>query len=400
MTRKALRVEPGVGVHGLFVIFGVSLSAFFPFRAIYLRSRGLSSSDIGVVIALMAVGGLVTSPLWGHFADTRIGRVRALQFGTTGAAVMALSLNRVSGLWDIAIVSCAIAAFGVATGPNIDAIALEHLGPERMSDYGHVRSWESLSYATGCIVFGVILQTFGARWAMPLFGIAGLAILLWTFTLERDRPTRLEEHGRLGAVGAVFREAPRFWGFLVAVLLLWTGFNAAWNFVGLKIESAGGGPLLIGIGTALGGFVEVPVMRYSSRLQRGWGLRRVYVLGCCIYATGFLLWGLISNPTIVSLLTTLEGLAFGLLFTTAIVIIGRLLPSTLYSTGASIMTMVGLGIGPILGAGIGGYVYQHSGAVVLYSGAAALALAAAVAAWIALSPPELSQPERERPAAA
>ena len=51
-----------------------------------------------------------------------------------------------------------------------------------------------------------------------------------------------------------------------------------------------------------------------------------------------------------------------------------------------------LGIGPILGAGIGGFVYQHAGTVVLYTGASALALAGAVVAWFALSTPALSEP--------
>ena len=55
--------------------------------------------------------------------------------------------------------------------------------------------------------------------------------------------------------------------------------------------------------------------------------------------------------------------------------------------------MVGFGLGPIIGAGIGGYVYQHAGTVVLYSGASGLALAGAVVAWFALSTPQLAEPE-------
>ena len=84
--------------------------------------------------------------------------------------------------------------------------------------------------------------------------------------------------------------------FLLAVLFVWTGFNAAWNFIGLKIARGGGGPLLIGIGVALGGLVEVPIMRMSSRLSVRFGLRSVYVAGCVVYATGFLLWGLVEDP--------------------------------------------------------------------------------------------------------
>lgn len=392
-----IRTSESFAIHGLFVVFGLGIAAFFPFVSLYLEGRGLSPDQIGLVIAIMAVARLVTNPLWGHVADTTIGRVAALRLGSLGVAAAALSMNLVEGFAPIAAVSFALAGMQVAGGPNLDAIALAHLGDERMTDYGRIRAWESLSYAAGCLSFGAILQAAGIHWAMPIFGVASLGVVVWSVTLERDRPQRLERHGRLGTVGAVFRAAPRLWGFLVAILLVWTGFNAAWNFIALKIVDEGGGPMLVGFGLALGGLVEVPTMRVSSRLQARWGLRRVFVLGCLVYATGFLLWGTISNPTIVSMLAVFEGLAFALLFTTGVVVVGRLLPSNLYSTGNALAQMVGFGIGPIIGAGIGGFVYQEAGPVVLYAGASVLAVGGAIAAWIALSTPALSRPSPEVP---
>jgi MFS family permease len=134
-------------------------------------------------------------------------------------------------------------------------------------------------------------------------------------------------------------------------------------------------------------------MRSSTRLQRRFGLRRVYILGCSVYALGFVLWGSVSDPTILSMLTMLEGVAFSLLFTTGVVIVGRLLPSNLYSTGNAVTGMVGFGIGPIIGAGIGGFVYERMGPGILYGAAATLAVAAAVVAWFALNVPVLDQPQ-------
>jgi PPP family 3-phenylpropionic acid transporter len=287
------------------------------------------------------------------------------------------------------------ATFSSTTGPNLDAIALEHLGDERMTDYGRIRGWESLSYAVSCFVIGLTLELTAPAWTMTFFAGASLAILAWSVTLRRDRPTHLVRHGRLGTIGAAFREAPRLWQYLVALLLVWTGFHGAWNFISLKIDDGGGGPLLVGVGTALGGLVEVPVMRRSSRLGRTWGLRRVFVAGCMVYALGFLLWGLVEDPTIVSLLTILEGVGFALLFTTGVVIVGKMLPSSLYSTGQSMWVTVSLGIAPILGAGVGGWVYQRAGTVALYVGASSLAAAGAAVAWTALSEPALANPQPE-----
>ncbi len=395
MPATSRSVSPSAAVHGLFIAFGVAIAAFFPFLALYLDDRGLPAGRIGFVLAAMAVARTIFLPVWGHVADTRTGRLTAMQIGLVGAIVAAVATNLVDGAYAIAATAFVLSSFMVSTGPNLDAIALVHLGEGRMSDYGRIRGWESLSYAGACLIFGALLQRFDLSLVMPFFAASLLIVLVVSTLLSRDRPEPGQEHGRLGAVGTVFKEAPRFWGFLAVQLILWTGFSAAWNFIGLKIERAGGGPLLVAIGAALGGLVEVPVMRYSSKLQKAWGLRLVYVAGSCVYAFGFLAWGMVSNPTIVSLLTVFEGLAFGLLFTTGIVVIGKLLPETLYSTGNSLAGMVGFGIAPVIGAGIGGWVFERFGATTLYVGASALAVAGAVAAWVALSTPELSEPLAE-----
>ncbi len=383
--RADVRVRPDVSIPVLFLLFGFVVASFFPFIALFLDDRGLSAADIGFVLAAMAVARIAVNPFWGHLADTTLGRRRTLQIGSLGAAIAAVVLFATNGLAAIAAVACVFAVFQTTTGPNIDAIALAHLGDERMHDYGRVRAWESVSYATACLALGILLQAVGVRWTMPAFAVASVGVMLWAATLPADRPTHVRgEHGRLGTVGTLFRTVPRFWIFLIALLFLWTGFNAAWNFVALKIEAGGGGPLLVGVGTALGGAIEVPTMRISSRVQRRYGLRAVFVAGCIVYATGFLLWGLIESPRVVSALTMFEGVGFALLFTTTVIAIGRMVPPALYSTGQSVAMTAGFGLGPILGAGLGGVVYETFGPVVLYSAASALTLAGGGVAWIAL----------------
>ena len=93
-----------------------------------------------------------------------------------------------------------------------------------------------------------------------------------------------------------------------------------------------------------------------------------------MYAFGFLLWGLVEDPTLLSVLTVFEGAGFALLFTTMVVVIGRMLPSTLYSTGQSLAATMGFGIAPIIGAGIGGLVFDRYGPATLYVGASLLTL--------------------------
>ena len=386
-------VRSGVSVQVLFVLFGIVVACFFPFFALFLKDRGLDEREIGLVVSVMAFARVVCNPVLGHLADTRFGRRRMLQVGVLGGGVMALAVFLFGhGVVPIVVLSAVFAGLGSAAGPSIDAIALEHLGDERMADYGRIRGWESLSYAVTCLTMGAILEVFGVRYALLGYSVASMLVLVWAQTIEADPPHRTQHEGRLGAVGAIFREAPRFWMYLAGITFVWVGFTAAWNFISLKIERGGGGPFLVGVGTALGGVVEVPVMRWSTTLQRTAGIRRTYVLGCLVYATGFLLWGLIENPTIVSILTVFEGFGFALLFTSGVVIVGRMVPSSLYATGQSMASTVGFGIAPIVGGVLGGYVYETFGPVTMYVGSSALVLVGGAVSWITLNTPAFGRP--------
>jgi MFS family permease len=342
----------------------------------------------------MAVARVGSNPVWGHLSDAALGRTRALSIGAFGAAASAAALYWADGLRWIVATAFVFAVFNTVIQPNADVLALVYLGEERMQDYGRIRQYESVSYGASCLLVGLTLDQAGVEWAMPICAAASFAVFAWSATLEPDPPAHTEHGGRLGTVGAVFQAAPRFWGFLLAQLLIWAGFNAAWNFVALKIVRAGGTPLLVGIGTALGGLVEVFAIRWAARLGRSVGLRLVFVLGALTYALGFLLWGLIRNPTAVSVLATLEGLGFGLLYTTGVVVVGRMVPASLSATGQSLAITAGFGLGPILGAGLGGLVYDRFGATTLYLGASMLTLCGAAVSWLVLSPPALSLPER------
>jgi len=397
----SVRPRPDVAVIGLMVLFGIGAAAFFPFFSLYLKDRGLDPGDIGLVVGVMALGRIATNSVWGHVADSMLGRRDTLRLSLVATVVTAFALAFVGGTlgWVLAT-AFLLAASSCAIGPSIDAIALEHLGEENVEGYGRIRAWMSVGYAVASLLLGILLQAAGVSWAIPVFGMVSAAVLLWTVTLRRDPPRHTTGGGRFGSVGAALRGAPRLWAFLAAVLILWTGFSAAWNFLGLRIESEGGGPLLIGLGAALGGICEVPIMRVSSRLSGRIGLRGVFASGCCVYATAFLLWGVINNAVAISLLTVMEGIGFALLFTSLVVIVGRLVPPSLYATGQSIATTVAFGIATLIGGTVGGWVYQDVGALAVYAGASVCALSAAVIAWVSLDAPAFTRHQRiERPIA-
>ena len=79
-------------VQVLFTLVGVAEAAILPFLPIVLQDRGLSAVEIGVVLAVAALAGFVSTPLWGHVADGRLGAEHALVVASVAAAFAVVPL--------------------------------------------------------------------------------------------------------------------------------------------------------------------------------------------------------------------------------------------------------------------------------------------------------------------
>jgi MFS transporter, PPP family, 3-phenylpropionic acid transporter len=392
MRSRLAAPRSSVSIRVLFLLVGIAVAAFFPFLSLVLKAHGLDARQIGVAIGVMAVARILANPLWGHAADTWIGRKRAMQLSAATGADAALALF-VSGTAAVAVIA-ASAVLAAASGAFVstgDALALAHLGVERVGEYGRLRGWLSVGYAVANLGLGFLLQATGANAALVVYAIASAGAALWLVTLQTDPPQH-ERGARFGSVGAVFRASDRFPIYLLGWLVIGVAFTAAWTFLALRIENRGGGPLLVGLGAALGGAIEVPTFRLASRLTERRGLRTTFGLGCVVYATAFLLWGIVTDPVALSLLFPFEGIGFALLFASGVPIIGRLVPRHLHATGQAMSGVTWMGVAPIVGGPIGGWVYGTLGALTLYAGASVLCLVGGAVVWLTLNDPAFTRP--------
>jgi PPP family 3-phenylpropionic acid transporter len=385
-------VRAGTSVRALFALIGVAVAAFSPFLALLLKDRGFDPSQIGVVFGTIAATWMVVNPVWGHVADVWTGRVRALRIAAIGAATMGLVFFPPErSMFVVLPIVIGLAAFHGAVVPLGDAIALDHLGPDNVRDYGPIRLWSSLAFAVAAIACGGLYGIAGIGLVPLFYAVAMATLAAWSTTMTRDVPTHLPSGERFGSVGATFRAAPRLAPFLVGRLLLGVGFAAAWSFLPLRIAGEGGGPLLVGVAAAAGAFVEIPVMRKSRWITGRFSLRGVCVLGCSIYASVFVAWAFVRNPVVIAVLNGFEGVGFALLYVGGVMVVGKLVPRHLQATGQSVTQMVGQGLGPVLGASIGGVVYGRLGPPALFLGAAGSVMLAALVIWFTLSIPAFSK---------
>src|SRR5690349_24975547 len=97
-----------------FVYFG-SLGIFFPYFSLYLRENaGLTGTEVGVILAISPLVGMVAQPFWGQLADRTGKRGRLLVLLTLGTAAEYYVVWIATVFWAIVIALVSLAVVGIA----------------------------------------------------------------------------------------------------------------------------------------------------------------------------------------------------------------------------------------------------------------------------------------------
>jgi MFS transporter, PPP family, 3-phenylpropionic acid transporter len=146
----------------------------------------------------------------------------------------------------------------------------------------------------------------------------------------------------------------------------------------LRIVDVGGTVTLVGAGMVLGAAAEVPLMHRSSWLAERFGPRPMVLLGGAMFAVALVLYGAVTAPVGLVVISALRGAGYGLVYVGFVTSIGTLLPISQQARGQAWLQTVLLGVAPIAGASLGGLGYSHLAPVLLFSTAGVLALAGVV----------------------
>jgi PPP family 3-phenylpropionic acid transporter len=379
-----------------FALVWLVFSAFLPFFVLWLSDRGLSPSEIGVVLAAAALAAVIAAPFWGHVADRRAGTVRTLQIAFVASGILAIALDLTGSVsWAIAAAAAALAAAQAPQTPLTDALAVSILGP-RLNEYGAFRLWASVGWGVGAIVFGVLFQRVGLGPMLPLYAVGVIVSAWYVGRFHTRRPIPQHASLALGAFGDALTHVARLPVYLLGVFVLGASTHAAWDFVPLRIAAGGKGPLLVGIAAGASAFIEIPFMRSSGSLLDRFGPRRVFVAGASVYAAASFAWAFVTSPLAVSAIRVGIGVGFGLTYVTLVVITGTLVPERLTNTGQTLQQICSQGLAPIVGGLVGGFVYEHIGAQPLFLGSAAGIVAGIAIVWAstaALAVPVRTDPD-------
>ena len=355
----------------LFAAFGVAS----PFLPGLLHERGLTASQIGIVLAAGTGIRLATGPAGCRLADRLQMRQPLLALLTAAASAVALGYLVPGGFAALLLVGLLHASVLAPIVPLADALTVGAAASR--FEYGWVRGAGSAAFVVGAIGAGQVIEHLGLAsivWLNAALLSAGAVAAL---RIPELRAAPLPVHRPAGLLTLL-----RLPGFrpLMAVAALILGSHALHDgFEVLRWREAGIGPGMSGLLWSEAVLAEVVVFVLIGGPALRWlGPRGALVLAA---AAGVLRWSVnaVTASTLAMALTEpLHGLTFAMLHLTAMRVLASIVPASLAATAQAIYGTLAVGAASTVLTLASGPLYGRLGAGAFWIMAALCAMAVPV----------------------
>jgi PPP family 3-phenylpropionic acid transporter len=332
--------------------WGLSGGIYTPFFGAWLAWKGMNPAQIGALLSAGMLLRVIVPPITGIIADAR-GDRRGVMIVLVGLSF----LTYLALCW--AVTPTAVFLFAVtanvtgnAAGPLLDSVSTR-LAERFGFDYGHVKRWNSITFAVTNVVSGLAVTRWGLVVLAPW--LAASLALAFAAACFLPRPPRRRAPGQFGIkLRATLAEARELIGSAAFLLFLFAasfdqGSHAFYyGYGGLHWERLGYSGTTIGLIWPLGVVAEAMLFSVSLQLFRAIGATRLLMLGGlgCVVR-----WTVLAfDPPFAAVVAVqfLHGATYALAHLGAMYFILKAVPPRLSATAQSLYAVFSNGI--VMGA--------------------------------------------------
>jgi PPP family 3-phenylpropionic acid transporter len=389
------------------------LGIFMPYYSLYLHENAaLPGSQVGGVLAVVPLAGILAQPLWGQIADVTGGRARLIAVLGLGAGVGYAALALASGFTALLLQTAALALFSTAIVPSCVSVTLalsQRAGPRA---FGLSRVWGTVGFLFFVVGFPLLLH----RW-QALHGLApdpGSAVSQPGLEIMFPLTGAVVAAGGLVALalprrGAVALRAPRgdwrlllrhgpYLRLLAFALLAYALLQGPMALFPVFVRSLGGSVDSVSHMWVLMLLLEIPLIALTGASLERLGPRGLLAAGVLAGGARWSLCGFAPDLRWVYPVQILHGVVVAGLIVGAALYVDAVVPERLRSTGQGLLAMVGVSVGGISSNLAAGWLLEHVDPAAPYRVGGLGALALGLALPLLLPPPR--RPEARPPDAA
>ncbi|HEX9052882.1 MAG TPA: MFS transporter [Anaeromyxobacter sp.] len=371
-------MAPATRLRLFYLLYYGNVGTVLPYFAPYLRGRGFSGEQIGIVQMLPSLLAPVVAISWASFADHRASPQRAIRLAAGWAALAVVLLPLARDPWQVGAVVLLMSLGDRAVVPLADAITLEWCRDHPGASYARIRLWGSIGFIVLSLAIGRALTLRGDRPADLLVPVAvALCVAGYALAARGAPPSATRVERPVGRDLADLARDRRLHLLLAASALHWAACAPFHLLFGVFVRDLGLTADVTGVGMGLGVLAEIAALLAFPRLEARFPLRGLFAAA---FLGSAVRWALLSRATgafPVAALQLLHGLTFGLFWGSATRALADLVPPRLRATGQAVFTAIVFGGGNAAGYALSGIGYDRLGGVgPLFAAAAAVELAA------------------------
>ncbi|MFV9511260.1 MFS transporter [Tepidibacillus sp. LV47] len=352
-----------IRLSGFYYIYFFGVGALYPLLSVYFKDKGLTGSQLGLVMSIGPIVSIITQPIWGMLCDRYGIQKKVLMVTLLSAGAISLIFPIMNSFWLFFILTGILNIFQSAVVPITDNISMNFV-QKYGGQYGDIRLWGSLGFAIAVWVAGILSDHLQADIIFYLYAISLFIASFLTRRMPNEHTTSFSVNVFKGIKNLL--KVPSFSLFLLGTFLLFGTMNANNTYFGIFYQSIGGTKTGIGLAFLLAAGSEVPFMRWSGKLINKFGLLPVMIFAAFVTVARWFFYSLRPSVPWVIATTFVQGLSIGLFLATAVQFVKQKADEEVQVSAMSLYGSFGLGLGSFVSSMIGGWIYEQFGILNTY----------------------------------
>lgn len=376
--------------------FFASFGALMGYASVYLLSRGISASVIGVALASTSAIAFVCQPFMASFADKN--KQIELRYIISAALILAIGLAVVLIMAPDAsmFLVCMFVAIGTVLStimPLVNTLAFQFEKYGIAINFGVARGVGSAAYAIIAYVVGQLVEKFDAG-VVPIVFIGFnllLTFFVYTFVLPKgvSKEVVVQETNQTTEEVkddlSFFQFAARYkklTTFVLGTVFIFFAHTIINNYMILVIEPVGGTEAAMGTAVSLAAMLELPAMFFFDQLREKFSLNKLLKISAIMFVVKHTLTAIAPSMFVIYIAQATQMLAYAILCPASVYLVNEMVDSKDLTKGQSMITM-GQSASGIIANLIGGVLIENIGVTpVLYMGAVVTAVGSAIVIYI------------------
>ena len=372
MSRAGTAIRLAAFYAAIFIAVGIHI----PYWPLWLKDRGLSATEIGLLVAAAYLVKLIANPVVGHVVDHRGDRKRPMLVLAVAASALWLLFPLAESFGAILVMTILAIIPFTTLMPVGDSLAMV-LTQERRLDYGRLRLWGSLTFIAAATLMGWALSHWPST-ILPWLISAALAVTALSCAALPDI-RRPHEDGPPAPLRPLLSNAP-FLLFLAAASLNQAAHTVYYAFSTIHWRMAGLSDTTIGLLWSEGVVAEILLFALSGRAVARFGPARLLLAAGIAGLIRWTVLGLTTDLTALALAQLLHGATFGCAHLGTMHFISRAVPPSLAVRAQGLHSAIAVGLAPGLMMPASGALFDHLGGLAFLV-MAVLSAGSAWAAW-------------------